>query len=329
MSLKKKAVTHSILIVCLLCLWPARALAWGDTGHRVVARIAVRYLGDKTANEIEKILSIDSCSIEKLLEGKVACTASWADPPLKDQRPYTANWHFVDIPVTLVDGKAGKRYEYDMARDCYMTERGDCAILAFERLKYVLANRHESQISRAEALKFIIHIMGDLHQPFHCITDKKDANDKKDLGDLGGNFKIVQWMGADFNPRWNSQWNLHSVWDEGIIDHTMTKLNLNEDAYVERLLSGLPKKEDQKLKAIQGGDILTWAAEGYNLAIDKAYAKLPPFDKNYKYLARDGQPRFGGYRLTENYYTANSDVVDDQLRRAGARLGRLLNEILR
>jgi hypothetical protein len=210
-----------------------------------------------------------------------------------------------------------------------MTERGDCAILAVERLKYVLANRRESQISRAEALKFIVHIIGDLHQPLHCITDKRDVNDKKDLGDLGGNFKIVQWLGSDLNPRWKSQWNLHSVWDEGIIDHTMTRLAIDEDTYVEKLLMDLPKKEEPNLRTLQEGDVLTWAAEGYRLAIDKAYGKLPAFDKGYKYLTRSGETRFGGYRLTEDYYKANSDVVDNQLRRAGARLARFLNELLR
>ena len=100
--------------------------------------------------------------------------------------------------------------------------RGDCAILAVRRFRPVLANPKEHSIARAEALKFIVHIIGDLHQPLHCVTDKRDFNNLNDLGDIGGNQKIVQFnvpawdndRHKDVNPRWSEQWNLHSVWDE-------------------------------------------------------------------------------------------------------------------
>jgi hypothetical protein len=111
------------------------------------------------------------------LADKLACIAPWPDPPLKDARQYTANWHFVDIPVNASDPDHPVPDNYDQARDCRMDDnRGDCAILALRRLRQILGdikpltNRDgddlrpylESAGARTEALRFIVHIVGDL-----------------------------------------------------------------------------------------------------------------------------------------------------------------------
>lgn len=331
----QRALACVIALLSLLAITPMRGYAWGDHGHRTVARVAARYLDDKASAAINEILKADpylaqKCPNESSLELKLACIASWPDPPLKDERPYTANWHFVDIPVTMVGNEPFRTSSYDVTRDCAMSKRGDCAILALERLKLVLANPKEAPISRVEALKFIVHIVGDLHQPLHNVTDKKDINDERDLGDLGGNTKIVQWLSMETSPRWKDyHWNLHMVWDEGILDRTLEILKTDESGYVNQLVSTLPAKGSPMLAAYQTGDSVAWADEGYKLAVFYAYRKLPAYDENYKYT-KAGKEAYGGYILDakSGYYEATHEVVNLQLKKGGLRLARLLNDLL-
>ena len=340
-----------ILLKSMLCcavvvlVLPLHGFAWGDVGHRVVVRIASRYLNPQARRAVVELLKADSklnrsyyasnCAdvlaladktalsdseTAKFAEMGLACIASWADPPLKDQRLYTANWHFVDIPVNLSGANGPVLSSFEVARECRMNDRrGDCAFLALKRLTPVLANQTELAGSRAEALKFIVHIIGDLHQPLHCVTDRKDINNASDLGDIGGNLKIVQfnvpaWDGnahKDINERWNSQWNLHSVWDEGLIDAYMKIQNLNEDAYVTQVLKPLTQKPEDLAK-LQTGDLLAWMKESYSIAVKSAY-KLPPPDSSR-------------YILPSTYYESNHDVANQQLLTGGVRLAAFLNK---
>jgi hypothetical protein len=202
-------------------------------------------------------------------------------------------------------------------------KRGDCALLALKRLKPVLGNHRELAGSRAEALKFIVHIIGDLHQPLHCITDKNDANNPSDHGDIGGNLKIVQfnvpaWDGnanKDVNPRWDQQWNLHSVWDEGLIDAYMGIQNLNEDSYLTLLLKPVAQNPE-KVTPLQAGDLLAWMKESYSIAVNKAYNLPAPNSNDHRYI------------LQSTYYESNRDVVNQQLLTGGLRLAAFLNKTL-
>ena len=345
-----KLVRYIVLCAVVILMVPLRGFAWGDVGHRAVARIASRYLTPQARARVVELLKADiqlnrnyyveTCPDVMALGEKavlsdseaatftetgLACIASWPDPPLKDQRLYTSNWHFVDIPVNMHGPNGPILTSYEVARDCRMDDnRGDCAILALKRLRPVLANQTELAGSRAEALKFIVHIIGDLHQPMHCVTDKNNVNDVADLGDLGGNFKKVQfnvpaWQGntnKDQNPRWHKQWNLHSVWDEGLIDAYMGIQNLTVDSYVAQLLNSLSAKTPEQFTKLQSGDLLTWIEESYSLAVKKGY-KLPPKDTNYN-----------GYILQSSYYESNQPITSEQLQTGGVRLARFLNETL-
>lgn len=349
------------ILTCLIfiAISSPSTLGWGDTGHRIVARIASKYLSPQTRSIVVDLLKADIKSnssyyqdrcpdvlalgnkaalnapdSERFAEMGLACIASWPDPPLKWERLYTSNWHFVDIPVNLQAPNGPVVSTFDVSRDCRMDdERGDCAILAIRRLRPVLANSKEQVISRAEALKFIVHIIGDIHQPLHCVTDKKDFSNAADLGDLGGNFKIVQFnvtgwdnnAHKDVNARWNEQWNLHSVWDEGIIDATMSIDKLNEDQYLAQLLKTFATIKPEEFADLQSGDWLKWISESYQVAVEKAY-NLPAFDKDYPYVDKKGNKRSGGYVLNSDYYVANRGVVNEQLQSGGVRLARFLNE---
>lgn len=309
---------------------------------------SVLSLSDKAAGNQGKLS--DSEREKFILEG-LSCISTWPDPPyVKYQRKYTSNWHFVDIPVTLRANAKPLRYSFDALRECVLDnssrqQSGDCALFALERFRAILGNAKQSDddyreelAARAEALKFVVHIMGDLHQPLHCATDK-DLAKKNDFGDAGGNAKIVVWFGETTYPY--GLWNLHAVWDEGIIDKTLdlseegkkdpNKVDEKETAYITSL--PLPRKGSKELAPMQAGDIFKWAEESYNLAVDRAYGTLPPIDNTYKYTVKDRQTKkdvtkTGGYRLDLPYYQANKGTVDRQLMLGGVRLAKLLNEDL-
>lgn len=350
--------------VALVLLSSPRANAWGEIGHSIVARIAAEYLNERASEQVIELLRADAKAARHYYQGRcpgvlalsdkatlsltekarflregLACVAPWPDPPLKFDRPYTSNWHFVDIPVTLGAAGGPKVYSYDVARDCRMDEaRGDCAVLALLRLSPVLSNAKQSADDyreqatvRAEALKFIVHIIGDLHQPLHTITDKKDANNHEDLGDIGGNNKKVKWLGVDLNPRWRDQWSLHSVWDEGIIDQTMRveQLGNTEEKYADKLLQALRGLKPDDIAEMQSGTLLEWINESYQLAVDNAYGNLSDYySKDYEWKTKVGLKRKGGYILPQAYYDANRGVVDGQLQHGGLRLARYLNQLL-
>jgi hypothetical protein len=357
----KLILRHLSCSVLLMLALSVDAFAWGEQGHRLVARIAGRFLNPQTQSIIADLLKADMVSspayyqtncqsvlalgnkanlttaeMATFVETGLACIAPWADPPLKFDRPYTANWHFIDIPVNLSSATGPLTTTLDLSRDCPMDdERGDCAVLAVRRFRPILGNPKESTIARVEALKFIVHIIGDLHQPLHCITDKKDFNNLKELGDLGGNFKIVQFnvptwdnnSHKDVNPRWKEQWNLHSVWDEAIIDATMKIENLDEEKYLSRLVKPLQEAVPAERAELQSGDLLSWIHESYSIAIEKTY-KLPAIDPNYEYVDKKANKHTGGYRLEPSYYASNAGVVNTQLQTGGLRLARFLNETL-
>lgn len=345
-------------------LSPPRANAWGDIGHSTVARIAAEYLNERAGGQVMELLRADAKAMRHYYQGRcpgvlalsdkaalsdaekarflrdgLACVAPWPDPPLKSDRPYTSNWHFVDIPVTLGAAGEPKVYSYDVARDCRMDEaRGDCAVLALLRLGPVLANARRSDgdyreqaAARAEALKFVVHIIGDLHQPLHTVTDKKDVNNHEDPGDIGGNNKKVKWLGVDLNPRWGDQWSLHSVWDEGIIDQTMKveQLGKTEEKYAEKLIEALRGLKPDDIAEMQSGTLLEWIQESYQLAVDSAYGNIRDYySKDYEWKTKAGLKRKGGYNLPQAYYDANRGVVDGQLQHGGVRLARYLNQLL-
>jgi hypothetical protein len=172
----------SILTAFLLTLaTTTQVWAWGSEGHRIVAEIAEQYLEPETAHQIRDLLAIENTS-------GLADVANWADQ-IRQQRRDTASWHFVDIPINA----AG----YDATRDC---PRNDCVVAKTDEFVAQLRDRSLPARPRLEALKFVVHFIGDIHQPLHAA----------DNGDRGGNEIHVRY------PRRKT--NLHAVWDSGILE---------------------------------------------------------------------------------------------------------------
>jgi len=197
---------------------------WYAEGHRLIARIAESRLTPHTAEAVRSILAGQS----------LAAASSWADD-IRDQRPQTSRFHFVNIPL---DSNS-----YVAARDC---GTGHCIIAEIERDRGTLSDTSSSDIERAEALRFLVHLMGDLHQPLHV----------SDHSDKGGNNRTV-WL-------LDQQVDLHAVWDGELINTS----RLGEDAYLQRLKQAMDSLD---LSAVERGTVVDWAMEGHRIAREHAY----------------------------------------------------------
>ncbi|MBS1811618.1 MAG: hypothetical protein JST84_25885 [Acidobacteria bacterium] len=328
----------SICFVLLLTLVPFEASAWGRKGHHVVARIAFNHLSAKSKAAITKLLQADQndkeqCAQQSSLVDKFACISTWADAVRRDPGfTQTASNHFVNIPVFV---PAAQRH-YDANRDCASK---DCIIAAIESNRAILADGSKPAAARVQALKFLVHFLGDLHQPLHNVMDKDlDAANPEnqgrfqDKGDRGGNLKLVNWLGETSSLF--GCWNLHAVWDDGLFDG----IKENDTALAQSLDAKLTTSQIAKLSK---GDVVAWSEEGLKLAISKVY-KLPkrnPNDKACEVRKPDSQFRecrsqdcqdseiHYRYTLDTKYRDKNVPVVKSQLSSGGIRLAHFLNTI--
>ena len=171
--------------ICFLLLFslPMPAAAWGPAGHRIVATLAEAELRPVAKAEVRKLTGGHS----------LADIATWADDLRDDPSRHalarsTAPLHYVNF--------ADPQCRYDAAREC---RQGRCVVAAIERYAAVLADRDESAATRAQALRFVVHFVADVHQPLHA--GYRD--------DRGGNRYQVQFEGRGTH--------LHAVWDSRVL----------------------------------------------------------------------------------------------------------------
>lgn len=202
----------------LLACLPVQAAAWGKTGHRVTAAIGERLLSPQAQAAINDIIG----AAESLAE-----SSTWADEERSNMAEFWQNeagaYHYVTVP-------AGQTY-----REAGAPPQGD-AYTALERFTATLKDESASQDDKALALRFIVHIIGDLHQPLHV----------GDGTDRGGNDEAVIFF--------DEPDNLHRVWDEGLIDH-------EELSYTEWTDWLVAKITDDQLTEWSVADPLVWIEE--------------------------------------------------------------------
>lgn len=162
---------------------PIQSMAWGMIGHRIVGEIAAGYLTPKARIEIEKVLGDES----------MAMASNWADFIKSDTSyKYLNNWHWVDFAKNLSYSEMQAALAADQRADAYTK-------LNF--LVKELKNKNLEKDKKLMYLRLLIHIAGDVHQPFHVSEE----------GDNGGNALKVSWF--------NEPSNIHKVWDEQLIDY--------------------------------------------------------------------------------------------------------------
>ena len=203
--------------VLLSSIAAASAQAWGPTGHRAVGQIAERHLTPSTLAETAVLL--DGAGLAQV--------STWADEIRSDPAWHHADpWHYINL---------------DDGQDIATAPRNPAGDIleAIDRFSAILADRSAPRGERGEALRFLVHLVGDVHQPLHA--GRAD--------DRGGNTVVVRWFGRPSK--------LHRVWDSDLIDGEQS--NFSEWARF------LDRAAPETVRPIQASGPLDWARESYEL----------------------------------------------------------------
>lgn len=259
-------------IIALALLAPSLAAAWGPQGHRLVAELAWEQLTPQAQARIAPLLHGEP---EPTLPG----IANWADR-LRSSDPdlgrLSAAWHYVNI--------GGDQCVFNPPRDC---PGGNCVVNAIPVQAALLADENLPVATRRQALRFLVHFVGDVHQPLHA----GHAEDK------GGNTYQVNLGGKGSN--------LHQLWDSGLLGTT----GLDDARYLERLRA-MPADSPAvplntaplKLRAAR------WAEQSCRIVVQ------PGFYPQHR-------------KIGDEYVQSWLPVAEQQLRLGGARLAVVLNGI--
>jgi hypothetical protein len=185
-------------LACLLSLLPLSAHAWSQAGHRIVGHLAAAELTPSARAEVARLLAGEP-------DPTLAGVSDWADRLRGEDGPRgkaTAPWHYVNYASGTCD--------FDAVLDC---PKGDCVVGAINRNFLVLSDRQRPLAERRDALKFLVHFVGDVHQPLH-------SNPRRDRG---GNDYQVNLHGRGTN--------LHAIWDHTLLESR----GLAPRAYAEAL----------------------------------------------------------------------------------------------
>lgn len=248
---------------------PGAAWAWGQNGHRVVGEIAERHLSDEARRQIAVILDGDSLAEASTWPDEIRSDPLWAQT--------AGPWHYMSID----DGET-------LATTARAAE-GD-VLEALGRMEAVLRDPAASHAQKAEALRFYVHFVGDIHQPLHVGR----------RADRGGNSIRVRWF--------REERNLHSVWDEGLVESE----NLSFVDFA-RFIDGPTIVESA---AWQAGPYEEWVRESFCMR-SRAY------DFGEQRAPEAGALPELGYR----YAYVSLPIVRHRLLQAGVRLAGRLNAI--
>ena len=308
------------LAIFLFAAIPIPAHAWGCEGHEIVALIAMRHLQPQIASQVNAILAASPVSptlkhyCRTLGLPPMAEVASWADD-VRSEQPETAPYHFIDIPLTAT------RDNYDVSQVCQQA----CVVDVIGKYAQQLKTSNDPK-ARADALRFLIHFVGDIHQPLHDETN----------GDRGGNCVPVEY--EEEIPRQTNREhedyfpNLHAIWDTDIIQALLTE----HDMTLEEFSEFLNQRYQPRLQRWNSGQPIDWAWEGHDAAI-AAYRALPanvPHDSNVQVSSCADNNHIGQrmadlhIALGERYDNVARPIVEEQLAKAGVRLAALLNTTL-
>jgi len=266
MSVTLRRMTRFFCFALCLAVFaaPFSARAWGPTGHRMVGALAADELTPAARREIARLLQGEP-------DPTLAGIANWADE-LRDHPPAddpdigkrTSRWHYVN----LAEDDCG----YEPPKHC---PNGDCVIEAITRQRALLADRNQPDAVRLRALKFLVHFVGDAHQPLHAGYAR----------DRGGNTFQLQVDGRGTN--------LHAIWDSGLLG----------DIGAPRLLRELRRMPLPLEAGRDAGDPAAWARASCRIVLRQGFyppgAKLPATYVPLWRPVAEMQLRIAGHRLAE------------------------------
>lgn len=294
-QLAQCAVRFSVLVCIILYLSGATpAAAWGDLGHRITALIAYRHLTPRARATLDALLASDT---DPLTAGDFPSRASWADR-YRDGHRETAAWHFVNIEIDAPDLQTAC-FGFPLLAAGQAASQGpaqDCVVNKIEQFLAELKDPRTPLPERLLALKFLIHFIGDLHQPLHAA----------DHADRGGNC-----IGLS-PPAAGGARNLHAFWDI----EAVAALGTSAEQIAAQLDAGITVEQAGAWSAVAPR---SWALESFGIAKRDVYLLSPlPTCQNPSSLALSA-----AYRAT-----AAKDAAE-QLSKAGVRMAAALNDAFR
>lgn len=274
-----RAALAAALIACSMT-----ASAWNASGHMVIAAIAERNLRPEVRLEAERLLKIGATP----RASDFITAGPWADD-VRSQRQESGPWHYINLHFRI-DGKPVK-----------MKPDPENVVAAIARFSAILRDRSKSDEERADALRYLIHFVGDIHQPLH--TTALDTDEWPE-GDRGGNSFRIQpplMLSRESRP----PTNLHSLWDSGVglfpeVDRPLARPDRKlVETQAITLMAAIPKPARPSATDVNPA---AWASEGLQAAKSTVYT-LKPNDMPSKSYVEAGQAlsarraATAGYRL--------------------------------
>jgi hypothetical protein len=223
--MKKKDTLFAIAFLSISVL----LVSWGVTGHRTVGKIAENHLTANAKTAVHDLLGTET----------LADVSTWADE-VRNETEYksTGSWHYINLPLGLSYSDFQKQVEG-------MSETN--VFSALHQQEKILTDKSTTREQKIVALKFIVHFVGDLHQPMHVSR----AEDK------GGNSIQLNYNGQGTN--------LHSVWDSKLIEH--------EGGDYQQLAAKYDHPSPAQIKEWQSDPLIKWIWESYTIS-SKLYAEV-------------------------------------------------------
>jgi hypothetical protein len=288
-------------------LAPARGWAWGRQGHRVVGEVAEHLLTSGTQNEITllaggsvHLADLATCADEIRAHERnhtallsPACAAVFPNPPTG-----TSSWHFVNVEISPTTPAEPT----DISKAIDAACQGSCITVEITRFAEVLGDTDRNSSERVQALAFLVHFVGDVHQPLHA-TDRDH--------DEGGNKVLVHFFDLTHEK-------LHAIWDTDLLEHIagdeQTLFGALGDEIQRARKEGLRRPGGTTISEWVAGLLPQWVGESVQLA---------------KQVAYDGVPeQLKPVQLASEYDRKAEAVVKTRLAQAGVRLAALINAAL-
>ena len=272
----------------------------------MVALIARAHLTPQASAEVDRLLRANPVEPAQDRNCRdhpadlMALYASWADTMKGPEA--NGDWHFIDIPRAVTSGDAMK-----------WCGKSGCIVTAIDHEWASLRDRNQPDAARANALRYLIHLVGDIAQPLHAV----------DNHDQGGNCDEMRFPGAE-KPE-----QLHGIWDYRIIQRDLDQKKQTVAQYAQAV------NAETRVYSVEV-DPPAWAWESHKLALDSAYGLLnPPLPVAGADAGRASREECAAERnsvaalrinIGDDYVNRALPVIRRQLALAGQRLAALLNQ---
>lgn len=239
-------VTKIIFTGFFFLFFSINAYGFGATGHRVVGEVASNHLSPEARKAIAEILDGEPLSFAATWPDDMR---SSKDDPVFWSYTAAANWHFVNLKSDedYETSKKNSKGDAFVALNTFIAiledspiPEGPVATALTNYLGDLTAPVNQKNVKRF-SVRFIIHIVGDLHQPLHAGHSS----------DLGGNRIDVTWF--------DKKSNLHKVWDEGLVEYQ--NLSFTE------LVRKIDRANEKEITSIQDSEAIDWLNEVIDMRV--------------------------------------------------------------